>query len=253
MENISNKQAKDILRNNPHKWIYNRFGQDLICGVCDSNMEGMECEAVRTSAENLSKKYQKKLAKQIKKYGTSPWDFDAQGFVNVPKSLFKTKENYNYPEDAKIIKCPCCQQLRQVYAYSEYKPVWIRIREFFDTVKRNLKPVIIKNKICKKFGWCGWDKKTHKMMWPFIFANNKVETNYNTEHPLGSAEVLIYGYDKALSKNIYLVGYYRADTDKFYMAKDCLKKNDLVSFWKINIENWAVLRYIDIDEFEDRG
>lgn len=125
-----------------------------------------------------------------------------------------------------------------------------KMREFFHDIKHNLKPTVIKNKICKKFGW---NKKTHKMMWPFIFANKNIETNYNAERPMQSAEVLIYGYDKALSKNIYLIGYYRSDTDKFYMAKDCLKKNDITSFWKINIENWAVLRYICLDEFEDRG
>lgn len=266
MENISIKEAKRILSSCPHKWYYDKFGTDLICGVCGSNMEGMEYEAARTNIKYLSNGYQKVLFKKIKKYGPTPWDFDDNKNINVPKSVFRViktiedpedltleKVEYEYPEDTKIVKCSNCSELEKVYAHSEYRPLWIRLLEFTSNIKHNLKPYVIKNKICKRFGLCGWDKKTHTIMWPSVFASKYAETNYNSEHPKRSAEVLIYGYDRALAKNIFIIAYYRADTDKFYMAKDCLKENDIISYWKINIENWIVLKYITLDEFEDRG
>lgn len=257
------KEAKTILKTHPHKWYYDKFGSDMVCGVCGCNAEGQQYEAIRVPIKTLSQKKQKSIMKLIKKYGPEIFDYDGY-YVNTHKSYFRIKlqiqdeggdyEKYDYefPQDYDIVKCKNCEELMKVYAHC-YKafPFWIKFRDRLHWTLLNLRPYVIKNHIGKKFGIFGWEKEGPRKH-P-LFDNKKIKTNYNTEKPWTWAECLIYGYDHKLERYSYIIGYYYPDTEKFYIGTDCLKENDLETKWDFEIQNWALLRYMKEEEFNHRS
>lgn len=143
---FSKKEAKGILKQHPHKWSYDKFGIDLICEVCNSNMEGMENEVIKFPISDFFEKFNNKAInnrlKLQKKYKNVIFP---NGDILVPKSWFNeivitedpewgiTKRRiYNFPKEY-VIKCPHCSELRKVFSYSLYTPWWYNIAEFFRT------------------------------------------------------------------------------------------------------------------------
>lgn len=137
----------------PHKWYFDKFGIDLICGVCGCNMEGMDYTACHVNLKYINPKTQKKIFKGIKKYGSEIYDYSLH-YVNVPKSYFREKviiedEDgnyekyvYNYPKKSKIVKCKCCEKLHEYFS-NEYEkfPFWVKIID---------KIIFLCKKICRK-------------------------------------------------------------------------------------------------------
>ena len=85
-----------------------------------------------------------------------------------------------------------------------------------------------------------------------IFDNEKIKSSLNTKEPVETGLYLVYALDKALNKNDYFLCYFRADTKKFYLHKDCYKTSDMESYWKIIPEVWAFLQPVDIEDFSDK-
>lgn len=85
-----------------------------------------------------------------------------------------------------------------------------------------------------------------------VFENDKIESSTDGKLPTKTGYYLVFGEDKALGKADYILAYFRADTNKFYLHKDCYKKNDLESFWKITPEMWIFLQDVDLSEFTDK-
>ena len=48
----------------------------------------------------------------------------------------------------------------------------------------------------------------------------------------------------------FQIVYYRTDTKKFYMNLDCPKDRDLLGFWRIEVEEWILLKKLPISAFE---
>lgn len=84
-----------------------------------------------------------------------------------------------------------------------------------------------------------------------IFDNDNIETSNSLDRPSTWCRALVFGYDKGLRKDIYLLAYYREDTKKFYMDVDCLKEKDLESFWMITIKKWAVVNFLEKEDFTE--
>lgn len=85
-----------------------------------------------------------------------------------------------------------------------------------------------------------------------IFNNDKIESSSNKTTPDKTGLYLVYAFDKMLDRHDYFLCYFRTDTGKFYLHKDCYKTSDMESYWHIIPELWAYLRPIDISEFDDK-
>ena len=85
-----------------------------------------------------------------------------------------------------------------------------------------------------------------------VFDNNAIENSGNTERPTKTGQYLVYAYDQALDKYFYFLAYFRDDTKKFYLHKECKKKCDMDSFWRITPKKWIFLQDVELDEFEDK-
>lgn len=85
-----------------------------------------------------------------------------------------------------------------------------------------------------------------------LFNNPNVPNSQTHKIPPVTGEYLIYGYDEGLSKNIFLLVYYRNDTKKFYMDLTCLKEKGLEDYWKIHPEYWILVEELSLDLFKDQ-
>jgi len=268
---LTYKQAKDILKKHPYHWHYDEYGPDLVCDVCGCNMEGMEYKAIRTHLSNLKENANKptkytveRIRAGILKYGPEVYGYDKDTeMVNTCRNCFLVKKevidpeygkiekiDYEYPEGSEIVDCPNCKALETVFTQGTYLPFWINLRFNLDNFLYNLKPHVLLNTIGQKLSIFGW--KNNKRRIPYIMNNKQCINSFDNDTPGEEfAEVLIYGYDKPCHKWTYMIGYWRPDTQKFYIAKDCDKENDMASFWRIEIDSWIKLRDIQKSEFED--
>ena len=152
---LTKKEVRKILKENPHKWTWDEFGMDLICYAGKTNMEGMNDTCVEVPAEYLSEEG----IKDRKKYGFEPHMSGNIKMYYAPKSWFKetvifeqeqvapnhwvhcfgpdknspdTTTWYNIPDNAKLIKCPHCAELRKVFSHCYRNwPLWVKIVSFF--------------------------------------------------------------------------------------------------------------------------
>ena len=266
---MTKKEARKILKTHPHKWYYNKFGPDLICGVCDSNMEGMQYKGRLVDLSVLNKESKAKLLKKVHKYGPELFKYektkDGKEYAIVPEWYFREKHiltedskdfekyEYVYPEESIEVDCPCCKDLHEVFSHCwKAFPLYIRFRWNLSNFLQDLHPYVIVNRIGKKFGVFSWEKNGGRK-WPTLFDNKKAITNYSTAEPKTWAECLVYGWDAKLQRNSYLIAYWYPDTKKFYIGTDCLKENDLKTKWSFDITHWAVLRYMKEDDFGHRS
>ena len=83
-----------------------------------------------------------------------------------------------------------------------------------------------------------------------VFENEKVPNSLSCTEPPETGMYLILGTSMAGSTEFQIV-YYRTDTKKFYMNLDCPKDRDLLGFWRIEVEEWILLKKLPISAFEN--
>ena len=83
-----------------------------------------------------------------------------------------------------------------------------------------------------------------------VFENEKVPNSLSYTEPPETGMYLILGTSMTGSTEFQIV-YYRTDTKKFYMNLDCPKDRDLLGFWRIEVEEWILLKKLPISVFEN--
>lgn len=83
-----------------------------------------------------------------------------------------------------------------------------------------------------------------------IFYNEKVPSSRALPEPLDTGMYLILG-TSITGKTEFQIVYYRTDTKKFYMNLDCPRDRDLSGFWRIEVEEWILLKKLPISAFEN--
>ena len=83
-----------------------------------------------------------------------------------------------------------------------------------------------------------------------VFENEKVPNSIYYTEPPETGMYLILGTSMSGSTEFQIV-YYRTDTKKFYMNLDCPKDRDLLGFWRIEVEEWILLKKLPISAFEN--
>ena len=83
-----------------------------------------------------------------------------------------------------------------------------------------------------------------------VFENEKVPNSLSYTEPPETGMYLILGTSMSGSTEFQIV-YYRTDTKKFYMNLDCPKDRDLLGFWRIEVEEWILLKKLPISAFEN--
>ena len=83
-----------------------------------------------------------------------------------------------------------------------------------------------------------------------VFENEKVPNSISYTEPPETGMYLILGASMSGSTEFQIV-YYRTDTKKFYMNLDCPKDRDLLGFWRIEVEEWILLKKLPISAFEN--
>ena len=153
---LTKKEVKEVLKKNPHKWIWNEWGTDLICLVSKTNMEGMDDTCVEVRVEDLSE-----LGRQDRrKLKLKTHTVNNRLMYYAPKSWFKEtiiyeaeqvseghwvrcfdvngnpedKTTYmNLPKYASIVVCPHCKELRKVFSHcSKNLPFWVKVRSYIN-------------------------------------------------------------------------------------------------------------------------
>lgn len=56
---------------------------------------------------------------------------------------------------------------------------------------------------------------------------------------------------EVLGTEHFTEAYFRGDTKKFYFHTFCNKEKDLVSFWKVEVTGWIILREMSLDDFDE--
>ena len=83
-----------------------------------------------------------------------------------------------------------------------------------------------------------------------VFENEKVPNSISYTEPPETGMYLILGTSMTGSTEFQIVNY-RTDTKKFYMNLDCPKDRDLLGFWRIEVEEWILLKKLPISAFEN--
>lgn len=83
-----------------------------------------------------------------------------------------------------------------------------------------------------------------------VFENEKVPNSLSCTEPPETGMYLILG-TSIIGKTEFQIVYYRTDTKKFYMNLDCPRDRDLSGFWRIEVEEWILLKKLPISAFEN--
>jgi len=83
-----------------------------------------------------------------------------------------------------------------------------------------------------------------------VFENEKVPNSLSCTEPPETGMYLILG-TSITGKTEFQIVYYRTDTKKFYMNLDCPRDRDLSRFWRIEVEEWILLKKLPISAFEN--
>lgn len=83
-----------------------------------------------------------------------------------------------------------------------------------------------------------------------VFENEKVPNSLSCTEPPETGMYLILG-TSITEKTEFQIVYYRTDTKKFYMNLDCPRDRDLSGFWRIEVEEWILLKKLPISAFEN--
>lgn len=83
-----------------------------------------------------------------------------------------------------------------------------------------------------------------------VFENEKVPNSLSCTEPPETGMYLILG-TSITGKTDFQIVYYRTDTKKFYMNLDCPRDRDLSGFWRIEVEEWILLKKLPISAFEN--
>lgn len=83
-----------------------------------------------------------------------------------------------------------------------------------------------------------------------VFENEKVPNSLSCTEPPETGMYLILG-TSITGKTEFQIVYYRIDTKKFYMNLDCPRDRDLSGFWRIEVEEWILLKKLPISAFEN--
>lgn len=83
-----------------------------------------------------------------------------------------------------------------------------------------------------------------------VFENEKVPNSLYCTEPPETGMYLILG-TSITGKTEFQIVYYRTDTKKFYMNLDCPRDRDLSGFWRIEVEEWILLKKLPISAFEN--
>ena len=83
-----------------------------------------------------------------------------------------------------------------------------------------------------------------------VFYNEKVPNSRVLNEPPETGVYLILG-TSITGKTEFQIVYYRNDTKKFYLNLDCPKDRGLTDFWRIEVEEWILLKKLPISAFED--
>lgn len=83
-----------------------------------------------------------------------------------------------------------------------------------------------------------------------VFENEKVPNSLSCTEPPKTGMYLILG-TSITGKTDFQIVYYRTDTKKFYMNLDCPRDRDLSGFWRIEVEEWILLKKLPISAFEN--
>lgn len=83
-----------------------------------------------------------------------------------------------------------------------------------------------------------------------VFENEKVPNSLSYTEPPETGMYLILG-TSITGKTEFQIVYYRTDTKKFYMNLDCPRDRDLSGFWRIEVEEWILLKKLPISAFEN--
>lgn len=83
-----------------------------------------------------------------------------------------------------------------------------------------------------------------------VFENEKVPNSQSCTEPPETGMYLVLG-TSITGKTEFQIVYYRTDTKKFYMNLDCPRDRDLSGFWRIEVEEWILLKKLPISAFEN--
>ena len=83
-----------------------------------------------------------------------------------------------------------------------------------------------------------------------VFENEKVPNSLSCIEPPETGMYLILG-TSITGKTEFQIVYYRTDTKKFYINLDCPRDRDLSGFWRIEVEEWILLKKLPISAFEN--
>lgn len=83
-----------------------------------------------------------------------------------------------------------------------------------------------------------------------VFENEKVPNSLSYTEPPETGMYLILS-TSITGKTEFQIVYYRTDTKKFYMNLDCPRDRDLSGFWRIEVEEWILLKKLPISAFEN--
>lgn len=83
-----------------------------------------------------------------------------------------------------------------------------------------------------------------------VFYNERVPNSRKDPEPPETGQYLVIT-TSCYEKTQFQIVYYRADTKKFYLNLDCPVENDLKSYWKMDVEEWILLKKLSISDFEN--
>lgn len=83
-----------------------------------------------------------------------------------------------------------------------------------------------------------------------IFENEKVPNSRSLSEPPCTGQYLALT-TSAFERTEFQIVFYRDDTKKFYLNLDCPEDRTLDGFWKINVEEWILLKKLEISDFKN--
>ncbi len=83
-----------------------------------------------------------------------------------------------------------------------------------------------------------------------IFENEKIPSSRFLKEPPCSGQYLVVT-SACYEKTQFQLVFYREDTKKFYMNLDCPVDKDLNGYWKMEVEEWILLKKLSLSDFEN--
>lgn len=83
-----------------------------------------------------------------------------------------------------------------------------------------------------------------------VFDNEKVPSSRFLKEPPCTGQYLAVT-TSCYENTQFQIVFYRDDTKKFYLNLDCPEDKTLKDFWKIEVEEWILLKKLEISDFKN--